>query len=160
MNQVVSYGHRDGTVDGAEAYRVCVIDGRGGGLGARLVTGLIAKLGHHYDIVGLGTNVVAAEAMRQAGASSVVTGNKPIMDAVAKAQVVVGTLNAVLPGAMMGEITLEIATALLSSRAKKVLLPVNRSQIEVIGSEDQTLDQLIVQSLDRVRSLVAAAAPV
>lgn len=138
-------------------YHVCVVDGRGGRLGARLVMGLVSKLGRDCTVVGLGTNIAAAEAMKQAGATSVVTGSQAIKAAVSNAQVIMGTLNAVLPGAMLGEITPDIATAILSSRAKKVLLPVNRSHIEVIGSDDQTLDQLILQSLNRVRSLVAVA---
>lgn len=87
-------------------------------------------------------------------------GAKAIVTVVPAAEVILGTLNIVLPGAMLGEITPEIATAILSSGAKKVLLPVNRSQVEVVGSEEQTLDRLITHSLQRVRSLVAAAAPV
>jgi hypothetical protein len=98
--------------------------------------------------------------MKQAGATRVAVGAKAIVTVVPAAEVILGTLNIVLPGAMLGEITPEIATAILSSGAKKVLLPVNRSQVEVVGSEEQTLDRLITHSLQRVRSLVAAAAPV
>jgi hypothetical protein len=140
--------------------QICVIDGRGGGMGSRLVAGLIPQLGHAYDVVGLATNEVAAEAMKQAGATRVVVGAKAIAGAVPAADVILGTLNVVLPGAMLGEITSEIVIAILSSGAKKVLLPVNRSQVEIVGAGDQKLGQLITLSLERVCSLVAAAAPV
>ncbi|MDE3051053.1 MAG: DUF3842 family protein, partial [Nitrospirota bacterium] len=51
--------------------RVCVIDGRGGGIGSRLVAGLQSELGQTHNIVALGTNTVAAAAMKQAGAIQV-----------------------------------------------------------------------------------------
>jgi hypothetical protein len=126
-------------------------------MGSRLVAGLILHLGHAYDIIGLGTNVVAAEAMKQAGATRVVVGAQAIASAISTADVILGTLNVVLPGAMLGEITPEIVTAILWSGAKKVLLPVNRFQVEVVGAEEQKLDRLITSSLRRVRSLVAVA---
>lgn len=160
MGRVVYRPHCDEGTGIVLKRQICVIDGRGGGLGGRLVTGLILHLGNAYDIVGLGTNAVAAEVMKQAGATRVAVGAKAIVTAVPAAEVILGTLNVVLPGAMLGEITPEIATAILSSGAKKVLLPVNQSQVEVVGSEEQTLDRLITNSLHRVRSLVAAAAPV
>lgn len=135
--------------------QICVIDGRGGGLGGRLVTGLNLTLGQSYDIIGLGTNAVAAEAMKQAGATRVAVGAEAIAAAVPSAEVILGTLNVVLPGAMLGEITPEIVAAVLSSKAKKVLLPVNRAHMEIVGSEDHTLESLISRSLARVSRFVS-----
>ena len=60
--------------------RVCVIDGRGGGIGSRLVAGLLSELGQAHNIVALGTNIVAAEAMKQAGATQVGVGPRAIAD--------------------------------------------------------------------------------
>jgi hypothetical protein len=137
--------------------RVCVIDGRGGGLGRRLVAGLQAELGRDHRIVALGTNVVAAEAMRLAGASSVGIGPRAIAETVSNVDVIVTSLNLVLPGAMLGEVTPEIARAILDARAKKVLLPVNRAHLEIVGTHDRPLDLLIVQSLSRVSVLVGSA---
>jgi hypothetical protein len=104
----------------------------------------------------MGTNESAAMAMRQAGATQVVVGAKAIAVVVSHADVILGTLNVMIPGAMLGEITPEIVTAVLSAKAKKVLLPLNRSHVEVVGVEEQRLDRLIETSLQRVRSLVAA----
>ena len=58
--------------------RVCVIDGRGGGLGSRLVAGLRSELGQAHHIVALGTNRVAAAAMKRAGAAQVGVGPRAI----------------------------------------------------------------------------------
>lgn len=137
--------------------RVCVIDGRGGGLGCQLVMGLRATLGPDCEIVALGTNVAAAEAMRHAGAGQVASGPQAIANTVPTVDIIVASLNMVLPGAMSGEVTPEIVKAILAAKAKKVLLPLNRAHVEVVGSEDRTLDMLIARSLSRVRALVQPA---
>jgi hypothetical protein len=102
----------------------------------------------------LATNHTAAKVMQEAGATRVAVGGPAIAAAVAVAQVILGSLNVVLPGALLGEITPEIAAAIVSAQAKKVLLPVNRAQVEIVGSDDQTLDRLIAQSLHRAQVLV------
>ena len=136
--------------------RVCVIDGRGGGLGSRLVAGLQSELGLAHNIVALGTNRVAAAAMKQAGATQVGVGPRAIADTLPTVDVIVSSLNLVLPGAMLGEVTPEIVRAILGARATKVLLPLNRARVEIVGSGAYTLEVLIVQSLSRVRSLVSS----
>lgn len=136
--------------------RVCVIDGRGGGLGRRLVAGLQTELGRQHKIVALATNAVAAEAMKQAGAYSIAVGTQAIAQTVPTVDVIVTSLNLVLPGSMLGEVTPDIVRAILNAKAKKVLLPVNRAFMEVVGTEDQTLEALITRSLSRVTSFVGS----
>src|SRR5262250_729726 len=127
--------------------RVCVIDGRGGGLGSRLVAGLHMELGHNHNILALGTNTAAAAAMKRAGAEQVGVGPHAIAETISTADVIVASLNLLLPGAMLGEVTPEIIRAILGARAKKVLLPVNQARLEIVGGEASTLDALIAQSL-------------
>lgn len=136
--------------------RVCVIDGRGGGLGRRLVARLHRELEGRHSIVALGTNVAAAEAMKQAGAHSVGVGSKAIAETVPTVDVILTSLNLLLPGSMLGEVTPDIVNAIVTASAKKVLLPVNRAFVEVVGTEDHTLEALITKSLSRVTSLVAS----
>ena len=140
--------------------RVCVIDGRGGGIGSRLVAGLLSELGQAHNIVALGTNIVAAEAMKQAGATQVGVGPRAIADTLPTVDVIVTSLNLVLSGAMLGEVTPEIVHAILGARATKVLLPLNRARVEIVGAGACTLVALITQSLSRVRSLVSTVRPV
>ena len=137
--------------------RVCVIDGRGGGLGARLVAGLQTELGNTHNIVALGTNTVAAAAMKRAGAGQVGVGSRAITETVSAVDVIVTSLNFLLPGAMLGEVTPEIVRAILGARAMKVLLPVNRAKLEIMGIEGQTMDGLIDQTILRVRTLLQQA---
>ncbi len=135
--------------------RVCVIDGRGGGLGSRLVAGLQSELGLAHHIVALGTNRVAAAAMKEAGAVQVGVGSRAMADMLPTVDVIVTSLNLVLSGAMLGEVTPEIVRAILGARATKVLLPLNRVRLEIVGVGTGTLDALIAQSLSRVRVLVS-----
>ena len=139
--------------------RVCVIDGRGGGLGSRLVAGLRSEFGQAHNIVALGTNTVAAAAMRRAGATQVGVGPHAIAGTLPSVDVIVTSLNLVLPGAMLGEVTPEIAQAILGARATKVLLPLNRVRLEIVGARACTLEALITESLSRVRSLVNSVRP-
>ena len=139
--------------------RVCVIDGRGGGLGSRLVAGLQSELGPAHNIVAVGTNCAAAAAMKQAGATQVGVGTRAIADTLPTVDVIVTSLNLVLPGSMLGEVTPEIVRAILGARATKVLLPLNRARVEIVGAGTHTLEALIKQSLSRVRSLVNSVRP-
>ncbi len=104
----------------------------------------------------LGTNTVAAAAMKQAGAAQVGVGPRAIADTLPTVDVIVTSLNLVLSGAMLGEVTPEIVHAILGARATKVLLPLNRARVEIVGAGDHTLEVLITQSLSRVRSLVSS----
>jgi len=139
--------------------RVCVIDGRGGGIGSRLVAGLCSELGQAHHIVALGTNLAAAVAMKQAGATQVGVGLRAMADTLPTVDVIVASLNVVLPGAMLGEVTPEIVRVILGARATKVLLPLNRARVEIVGARTGTLDALIAQSLSRVRSLISEVLP-
>ena len=48
---------------------ICVVDGRGGGLGSRMVAGLRGLVDDGHAIIGLGLNSASAEAMARAGAT-------------------------------------------------------------------------------------------
>ena len=140
--------------------RVCVIDGRGGGLGSRLVTGLQSELGQDHSVVALGTNTAAAAAMKQAGATHVGVGSRAMADMLPTVDVIITSLNLVLPGALLGEVTPELVHAILGARATKVLLPLNRARVEIVGAKPCTLETLITQSVSRVRSLVSSVGSV
>jgi len=105
--------------------------------------------------VALGTNRAAAAAMKQAGATQVGVGPRAMADTLPSVDVIVASLNLVLPGAMLGEVTPEIVNTILGARATKVLLPLTRARVEIVGAEARTLEMLIAQSLSRVRSLVS-----
>ena len=112
--------------------RISVIDGRGGGLGGRLIERLLAVVDERHEVVALGTNQAAADAMSKAGARHVGIGEWAILRAVAEADVILGSLSVVLAGSFLG-VTQDMAAAILEGPARKLLLPVNRRGIEVMG---------------------------
>ena len=136
--------------------RVCVIDGRGGGLGSRLVLGLRETLDFRCQILAVGTNLAAAEAMKKAGAEHVGSGLEAIFKVVPTVDVIVASLNMVLPGSLLGEVTPEVVKTILDAKAKKVLLPLNRVRVEIVGTEGCSIDTLIDECLSRVRVAVQA----
>jgi hypothetical protein len=132
--------------------RVCVIDGRGGGVGARLVGQLRAAIGDPHRIVALGTNQAATRAMKEAGAHHADTGESAISRTVLGMDVIVASLNLVLPDSMLGEVTPEIARAILGAPGRKVFLPLNQRGVEVAGTEGRTLEALIDSAVRRVQT--------
>jgi hypothetical protein len=140
--------------------RLCVIDGRGGGLGRRLVQGLLPHVREADEIIVFGTNEAATEAMKLAGASRSGTGERQIIQAVPTVDFILASLNLVLAGAMLGEVTPGIASAILNAPGRKLLLPVNRMRIEVVGAEAFTLESVIEHTLRRVQMLLKSPASV
>jgi len=137
--------------------KVCVIDGRGGGLGRRLIQKLRLHFDAAHEIIALGTNEAATTAMRQAGASRSATGEERIKQTLLTADVILGSINVILPGSMLGEVTPAIASAILDAPARKLLLPVNRAQVEVVGAEALTLEHLISRTVHRVQAIARPA---
>lgn len=133
---------------------ICVVDGRGGGLGSRMVTGLRGLAAEGHAIVGLGLNRVSAEAMRRAGATSIESVPQMIHHRLDGADMIVGSLSLLMPGSMLGEVTPMLVKVLLESQARKVLLPVNKRKVEVVGAEGRTLDALIDQAVQRIALLL------
>ncbi|HEU4685510.1 MAG TPA: DUF3842 family protein [Nitrospira sp.] len=136
--------------------RVCVIDGRGGGLGSRLVAALHADLADSHQVIGLGTNAVAASAMREAGAAEIGAGSRAMLEILPTVDVILTSLSLLVPTTMPGEVTPGMIRAIIGSRAKKVLLPINRAHVEVVGTETLKLEHLILRSIDRVKALLDA----
>lgn len=133
---------------------ICVVDGRGGGLGSRVVEGLREMAADGHAVIGLGLNRVSAEAMKRAGATSIETAPQMIHRRLNGADLIVGTLSLLMPGSMLGEVTPVLVQAVLESPATKVLLPINKRKVEVVGAEGRTLDALIDHAVQRIAFLL------
>ncbi|MDI9498831.1 MAG: DUF3842 family protein [Bacillota bacterium] len=112
-----------------------VIDGKGGGLGAALIGRIRERLQAPAGVrlVALGTNASATTAMLRAGADDAATGENAIVHMCARADLIIGPLAIVASGAMLGEISQQIATAVAESPAPKLLVPTERCGIMVAG---------------------------
>jgi len=123
--------------------RICVIDGLGGGIGSVVVRRIREAFQEKVEVVALGTNGIATAQMMKAGANIGASGENAIVQTVPSAHVIVGPLGIVLAHAMTGEITPKMAEAIAASPAKKLLLPLTRENVEVVGVVREPLPHLV-----------------
>lgn len=83
---------------------ILVIDGQGGKLGRSLVEN-IKKSFPHVEVMAVGTNSTASDAMRRAGADRVATGENPVIVACRSAQIIAGPIGIAIADALIGEIS-------------------------------------------------------
>ena len=133
---------------------ILVIDGQGGGLGRQLVAAL-RKAMPEAELMAVGTNSAATEAMRKAGASRAATGANAVAVACRRADVIVGPLGIVMADALLGEITPAMALAVARSRARRVLVPTNRCDTLVVGVAAGSMTALVQQAVDEVQAVCA-----
>ena len=137
--------------------RVAVIDGQGGGIGRVIVEKLRKAIPKEEDveIIALGTNSIASMAMLKAGADEAATGENAIVWNAPRVDVILGTVAVLVAHSMLGEFTPAMAEAVAKSPAKKILLHLNRSNVEVVGVIDEPLPHLIDLMVEKVKSLAA-----
>ncbi len=123
--------------------KVGVIDGQGGGIGKHITEKIRKVLGTRVEIVALGTNSVATSMMLKAGANEGATGENAIIYTVGDVDVVTGSLSILVANSMLGEVTPAMAEAVSSSQALKLLLPIGRNRIEIVGMQQEPLPHLI-----------------
>lgn len=133
--------------------KVAVLDGMGGGIGAQIVQRLRTVVRPPHQIIALGANASATSAMVKAGADIGATGENAVVMNAGKVDCIVGPVGIVMPNAMLGEISPAIATAVASSAAVKVLVPLQQAHVELVGIDAVPLSQI----LDRLAERVAAA---
>jgi len=126
--------------------KILIIDGQGGHIGSALIAGLAAA-GHRDGILAIGTNAVATAAMLKAGASAGATGENPVVVNARDADVIAGPVGILAADALLGEITPTMANAIAASAARKVLVPVNRCNIMVAGTQVLKTSELIADAV-------------
>lgn len=133
--------------------RIAVIDGQGGGIGALIVRRIREEFPDLIEIIGLGTNAAATSAMMKARANKGATGENAIVWNSARVDMIIGPLSIVLPDAMLGEVTAKMASAVISSAARKILLPLNQEGIELVSVSREPLPHLVESMLVRIREV-------
>ena len=113
--------------------KIAVIDGQGGGIGKTIVEKLRKELPEDMEIIALGTNALATSLMLKSGANEGATGENAIIVNAGKVDVIMGTVGILAANSMLGELTAPMARAIAESPAKKLLLPLNRCNIEIVG---------------------------
>jgi hypothetical protein len=131
--------------------KIIVIDGQGGGIGSLIVKRLRDEFGDIIEILALGTNATATSAMMKSRADKGATGENSIVLNADRADILIGPLSIMLPNAMLGELTPKMAEAIVLSKAKKYLLPLNQEGVNVIGIEKEPLPHLIEKIVEVVK---------
>jgi len=130
--------------------RFVVIDGQGGGIGAALIKYLKETYGETVELIGLGTNAIAASQMLKSGANRGASGENAIVQTVRTADLIVGPIAITWANAMLGEVTPKIAEAITSSPAPKVLLPLTQESVVLVGVVLEPLPHMIQRMANEI----------
>ena len=147
---------------------ILVLDGQGGGMGTQLIKMLAPVLPGDCELVAVGTNVLATNAMLKAGARRGATGENAVVYNASRADIILGPIGMILANGIMGEVSPRMASAVSGSEAEKILIPSSHCGVQIAGTQDCRLEEY----LERRRhprpahpgrmsaALFAAAAPV
>ena len=128
---------------------IVVIDGQGGRLGAGLVSAVKEKFSQ-AKLTAIGTNAIATAAMLKAGAERGATGENPVVVACRTADVIVGPIGIIAADALLGEVTPTMAAAIGAAEARKVLIPMNRCGIRVMGVAERSMNEYIALAVEEI----------
>ncbi len=136
--------------------RICVIDGQGGGIGSTLIKYLKEAYGESIELIGLGTNAIAAAQMLKSGANRAASGENAIVRTAGTADVIIGPISIGWANAMLGEVTPKMAEAVISSPAPKIFLPLSQEPVTIVGVVTEPLPHMVQQLVNQtVREILA-----
>ena len=121
---------------------ICIVDGHGGGIGATLIKYIKEAHGDYFTLLAVGTNAIATAAMLKAGATKGVSGENALIQAVAKADIIVGPVSITWANAILGEMTPRMAEAIMESPALKILMPLHQENVVLIDFSNEPLPHL------------------
>jgi len=134
--------------------RIAVIDGKGGGIGCQVVERLKSLKNNDIEIIALGTNSQATSNMLRAGADDGATGENAVVWTSNKVDIIIGPMAIIAANSMMGEISPKMAVAVASSRARKLLLPVSKCNMDIIGLNNYQLKSLFDELLQTIKKII------
>lgn len=137
--------------------KIMVIDGQGGKIGKMLVENFKKAL-PEYELIALGTNSIATSTMLKAGADLGATGENPVILNCTDADIIIGPLGIAIANSLLGEITPSMSAAINKSKAKKVLIPVNRCNTIVVGVTELPLNEYVKLAIREVERIVRGQA--
>ena len=133
--------------------KITIIDGQGGRIGKTIIEQL--KATHkELELYAIGTNRIATSAMLKAGADYGATGENAVLVNAADSDIIIGPIGIVFANALLGEITPAIATAVGSSKAYKILIPVNRCNHFVAGCSETSMSEYIRMAVEKIDSIL------
>ena len=131
-----------------------VIDGQGGKMGRAIVEQLKKEL-PEQEITAIGTNSIATSTMLKAGADMGATGENPVIFNCKDADIVIGPIGIIAANSLLGEVTPSMAAAISSSKAVKILIPINKCNVYVAGIKDLTLSEYVKAAVEQAKELIS-----
>jgi 4-hydroxy-L-threonine phosphate dehydrogenase PdxA len=131
--------------------KIAVVDGQGGGIGRHITERMRKELPEDVEIIALGTNALATSLMLKAGANEGATGENAVVQNAGEVDLIVGSIAVALAHSMLGELTPAMAEAVAKSKARKILLPLNRSGVEIVGVKMEPLPHMIEELVKSVK---------
>ena len=129
---------------------ILVIDGMGGGIGKSIIEQIKTEL-KDVKIMAVGTNSIATAAMLKAGADQGATGENAVIYNCAKADFIIDVIGMILANSLHGEISPKMTEAVSSSSAHKILLPVDKCNVTVLGLPDKPIQSYINEIVKKLK---------
>lgn len=134
--------------------RIAVIDGQGGGMGKAMVEKLRQEFGENIEILALGTNALAAALMLKVGANEGASGENAIVYCSSKVDVIMGPIGIIAANSMLGELTPQMAKAIAESPARKILIPMNKCNIQIAGVRSEPLPHQVDNAVEMMKNIM------
>ena len=132
---------------------ILVIDGKGGGIGKRIISKMLQEeVIDSSEVIAVGTNSTATTQMISAGNIQGATGENSVVYLAKQADLIIGPIAILAANSMLGEITPKMAEAVGTSNAKKILIPINRCNISMVGIKDINLNDMIKELINDLKA--------
>ena len=129
---------------------ILVVDGMGGGIGKSIIEHIKGQIAG-AEITAVGTNSIATSAMLKAGANYGATGENAIVYNCAKASFIIGAIGIIFANSLHGEISPRMAEAVSSSPAHKILLPIDKCNVTVLGVADKPIQAYVNDIVKKIK---------
>lgn len=136
-----------------ETKMIVVVDGQGGNIGRQLIRS-VREAFPDVCIRAVGTNSAASVNMLKGGADEAATGENALITACRQADVIVGPIGIAIADALLGEVSPEMAKAVGQSTAKKVLVPLNRCDIYIPGTDGKSTNDILDEAVKTIRDIL------
>lgn len=133
--------------------KIVVIDGQGGGMGKSIIENIRKKY-IDVEIIAVGTNSLATSAMLKAGASAGATGENAVIFNCREADIIAGPVGICFANSMHGEISPSLASAVSSSKAQKLLIPMSKCHATIIGISEKPFGAYIEEMMEKLSTFL------
>ncbi len=123
-------------------------------MGKAIVEKLRQVFADRIRLIAVGTNAIAAQSMMRAGADAAASGESAVVYNCRQADLIVGPIGILTAGSMMGEMSPVMAAAIAQSDVEKVLIPLSKCHLQVVGVSEDSLPGRLEQMVGLITRLL------